>query len=197
MKTSLLYGVLTAILGLAIAPFTDQTQTSTTSSSTHIQASKVVGTKVKTSQTEEIGEIKDVVFDNNGCVGGTVLSTGTTARRVTGTAKTVAVPWSVYTVSPDSRVYTVNVEKEKIYNAPVFDYARIREYSTSGWVNNVYSYYGVSAGTAVGVGVGVAGQTTTATGATTTTGATSTTSTGAVTNATASPAATATVSPGA
>src|SRR4051812_36567630 len=157
MKTSLICGAVLAVLGLAIAPLNAQTQTSTTTSTTgYVETSKVVGTKVKTSQGEEIGEIKDVVLDNNGCVAYTVLSTsggGGTIKRMTTSSKTVAVPWNVYTVSPDSRVYTVRVEKEKIYNAPVFEYSKIHEYSTSGWVNNVYSYYGVSSGYGAGVGV--------------------------------------------
>jgi hypothetical protein len=38
----------------------------------------------------------------------------------------------------------VRVERERIYNAPEFDYARIDEYGTTGYINNIYSYYGVS-----------------------------------------------------
>ena len=69
----------------------------------------------------------------------------------------------------DSNVLTVTVERDRIYNAPVFDYARIEEYSRPDYINNVYSYYGVSGGAAVGVGVS-GGTSTTTTGATTTTG---------------------------
>jgi len=153
-----------AFLGLATAPLATQAQTSTSTTTTgYYQASKIVGSKVRSSSGEEIGEIKDVVLDNNGCMAYTVVSTGGTGSRVTGTSKTVAVPWQVYTPSSD-RVYTVRVEKEKIYNAPVFEYSRINEYSTSGWTNNVYSYYGVSPG--VGVSVGVSGSTTSTTGTT-------------------------------
>ena len=58
----------------------------------------------------------------------------------------VAVPWSVYSPSIDLNTYTVTVERERIFNAPVFDYARIEEYSRPDYINNVYSYYGVSHG---------------------------------------------------
>jgi hypothetical protein len=37
---------------------------------------------------------------------------------------------------------TVTVERDRIYNAPAFDYARIEEYSRPDYINNVYSYYG-------------------------------------------------------
>jgi sporulation protein YlmC with PRC-barrel domain len=133
MKIYLLFGATLAFLGLATAPLTTQAQTgtSTTTTTGYYQASKIVGSKVRSSSGEEIGEIKDVVLDNNGCMAYTVVSTGGAATRVTGTAKMVAVPWQVYTPSSD-RVYTVRVEKEKIYNAPVFEYSRINDYSTAG-----------------------------------------------------------------
>jgi sporulation protein YlmC with PRC-barrel domain len=187
MKTILLCGAALAILGLAVAPVSAQTQTTTSTTTTvYMQASKLIGTKVKVSQGEEVGEIKDVVLDTNGCMAYTVVSTGGTAGRRVGSGKTVVVPWPVYSTTSDPRVLTVRVEKEKIYNAPVFEYTRINDYSSSGWINNVYSYYGVSANVGVGASTGV-------TGATTTTGQT-TTGAGA-TSATASPMATAAALP--
>ena len=56
----------------------------------------------------------------------------------------VAVPWAVYSPSADPNVLTVTVERDRIYNAPVFDYARVEEYSRPDYISNVYSYYGVS-----------------------------------------------------
>ena len=80
MKTSLLCGAALAILGLAAAPVIAQTQTTTSSSSTsssYVQTSKIIGTKVKTAQGEEVGVVKDVVLDrSNGCMAYTVLSAG-------------------------------------------------------------------------------------------------------------------------
>jgi sporulation protein YlmC with PRC-barrel domain len=177
MKTLFLSGATIAILGLAVAPISGQTQSTTTSSTTYIETSKLVGKPVKSSQGEEIGVIKDVVLDRNtGCMAYTVLSTGGGGGRVAGGGgKMVAVPWSVYSPQSDLSTYTVTVERERIFNAPVFDYARIEEYSRPDYINNVYSYYGVSPG--VGVGVGVSGGT-----STTTTGA-ATTTTGAATGA--------------
>src|SRR5947208_16279506 len=121
MKTSLLLGAALAILSLAAAPLNAQTQTTTTASSSsgYIQTSKIIGTKVKTTQGEEIGVVKDVVIDRStGCMAYTVLSAGGTGTRVAGQAKLVAVPWSVYSVSPDVSYLTVSVERDRIYNAP-------------------------------------------------------------------------------
>jgi sporulation protein YlmC with PRC-barrel domain len=137
------------ILGLAAAPIFGQTQTTATSTSgdTYVQTTKLVGTKVKTAQGEDIGTVKDIVIDRNtGCLAYTVLSTGGTGTRVAGRAKTVAVPWSVYSTTTEPNILTVQVDRDRIYNAPAFEYSRISE---PGWINNVYSYYGVSAETGV------------------------------------------------
>src|SRR5881397_4338135 len=170
MKTSLSFRVILAVLGAAIASTAAQTQ------STTVQVSKLVGTKVKSSQGEEIGVIKDVMIDRStGCMAYTVLSTGEGGARAASGGKLVAVPWAVYSPTSDVTALTVTVDRERIYSAPVFDYARIDEYSRPDYITNVYSYYGVSPGAAVGVGVSSG---TTTTGATTTTG---TTTTGATT----------------
>src|SRR6059058_3802385 len=196
MKTSTL--LVATLLGLTLATtYGQQTQSSTTTT-TYVQTSKIVGMKVKDSSGQEIGTVKDVVLDrNSGCMAYTVLTTGGTSTRVTGGGKTVAVPWSVYTTTSDPSVMTVRVERDRIYNAPVFDYARIDEYSSSGWINNVYSYYGVTPG--VGVGVGASGSTTTGTYGTqgTQTGVSGQVNTAASPGLAASPAAAAMASPSA
>src|SRR5438477_1467420 len=121
MKTTVLMGAILAALGLAVAPANSQTQTSTSTS--YVQTSKIVGMKVKDSRGEEIGVVKDVVLDRNtGCMAYTVLSTGGTGTRVTGAGKTVAVPWTVYSTTSDPSVMSVQVERDRVYNAPVFDY---------------------------------------------------------------------------
>ena len=63
MKTLLIRGVLTAFLGLTAASMSAQTQSTTSSSTTYIEASKIVGTRVKSSDGQEVGTIKDVVLD--------------------------------------------------------------------------------------------------------------------------------------
>src|ERR687892_813999 len=184
MKTLLIRGAMTVILGLVVASMSAQTQTTASSSTSYIETSKFIGKKVKSAQGDEIGTVKDIVLDRNtGCLAYTVVSTsGGGGTRVSGGGKMVAVPWAVYSPSSDVNVFTVTVDRDRIYNAPAFDYARIQEYSRPEYITNVYSYYGVSPGAAVGVGV--SGSTTT--GATTTTGAATTTAATTTTGATTS-----------
>jgi sporulation protein YlmC with PRC-barrel domain len=195
MKTLFSLRAIMVILGLAVASVFAQNQSATSSNTTYIETSKFIGRPVKSAQGDEIGTVKDIVLDRStGCLAYTVLSTtggggGGGGTRATGGGKMVAVPWAVYSPSTDPNVLTVTVERDRIYNAPVFDYARVEEYSRPDYINNVYSYYGVSGGAAVGVGV--SGGTSTTTTGQTTTGATTTT--GAATGA-ASPAAGASVS---
>jgi len=146
-----------AILGLAVASTFAQTQTTTSSSTSYIQTSKFIGRPVKSAQGDEIGTVKDIVLDRNtGCLAYTVLSTtgggggGGGGTQVSGGGKMVAVPWAVYSPSTDVNVLTVTVDRDRIYNAPVFDYARIEEYSRPDYINNVYGYFGVTAGAAIG-----------------------------------------------
>ncbi|HST29676.1 MAG TPA: PRC-barrel domain-containing protein [Chthoniobacterales bacterium] len=192
MKTSLIVGAALVNLGLAAAPLIAQTQTTTSSTSTgYVQTSKIIGTKVKTSQGEEVGVVKDVVLDRgNGCMAYTVLSTGSVGTRVTGGGKLVAVPWGVYTTSPDTGYLTVSVERDRIYNAPVFEYSRI---SDTAYMTNVYSHFGVSAGVGVSSATSTGARTMGA--AATTTGATGQTQTGGYPSPAASPRTTATASP--
>jgi sporulation protein YlmC with PRC-barrel domain len=189
MKTSLICGAALAILGVAAAPLIAQTQTTTSSTSTgYVQTSKIIGTKVKTAQGEEVGVVKDVVLDrSNGCMAYTVLSAGGGGTRVTSQGKLVAVPWSVYTVSPDASYLTVSVERDRIYNAPVFEYSRIGD---TAFTTSVYSAFGVAAG------VGYS-NTATTTGATTTTGTSAQTQSGAYASPSASPVTSASASPSA
>src|SRR5437660_574239 len=63
--------LMATLLGFAIAATQAQTQSSTTT--TYVQTSKIVGMKVKDSSGQEIGVVKDVVLDRNtGCMAYTV-----------------------------------------------------------------------------------------------------------------------------
>src|SRR5438552_13016697 len=142
----------TALVAVLTATISSQSENPNDSSS-YIQTSKLVGRKVKSSEGREVGIIKDVVIDRgNGCVSYTVLSTGGAGTGViSGGGKIVAVPWAVYSPTSDLSVLTVNVDRDKIYNAPAFEYTRMDEYARPDYINNIYSYYGVSPGPRVAV----------------------------------------------
>src|SRR6266404_2986597 len=146
MRTLIWCGV-TALVVVLTATISSQSENPNDSNS-YIQTSKLVGRKVKSSEGKEVGLIKDVVIDRStGCMSYTVLSTGGAGTGViSGGGKIVAVPWAVYSPTSDLSVFTVNVDRDKIYNAPAFEYTRMDEIARPDYINNVYSYYGVSSG---------------------------------------------------
>src|SRR3954462_5789884 len=162
MKRNILFGAALAFLGLAAAPLFAQTSTTTsTTTSGYVQSSSIVGSKIKDARGQDVGEIKDVVLDrSSGCLAYVVLSTrggGTT----TTTNKTVAAPWSAFSASSEPRVYMTRVEREKIYSAPVWESARIEQYSRPEYISQVYGYYGVTVPATFGVTATTSGTTTT------------------------------------
>ncbi len=149
MKMLIWYGAMVVVVGLA-ATMSGQSETpdDSSKSSGYIQTSKLVGRKVKSFEGKEIGVIKDIVIDRtSGYIAYTVVSTGGEGTGVSdGGGKIVAVPWAVYSPTSDLSILTVNVDRDKIYNAPAFEYARMDEYARPDYIDNVYSYYGVSPG---------------------------------------------------
>jgi sporulation protein YlmC with PRC-barrel domain len=144
MKKTILLGAFLAMTGLAIAPANAQTQSTTTTTS-YLQTTSVIGSKIKDSRGEDVGVIKDFVLDRNtGCLAYVVLVTGKGGILTTST-KTVAAPWAVFSASSDPKVYTTRIEREKIYSAPVWESTRAEEYSRTEYLNSVYGYYGVPA----------------------------------------------------
>jgi sporulation protein YlmC with PRC-barrel domain len=148
MKILIRYGATAVVVGVAgTMSAQSEIPNASSSSSSYIQASKLVGRKVK-SHGKEIGVIKDVVIDrSNGCMAYTVVFIGGEGTDFTsGDGKIVAIPWAVYSLTSDLSILRVNADRDKIYNAPAFDYARMDEYARPDYLNNVYSYYGVSPG---------------------------------------------------
>jgi sporulation protein YlmC with PRC-barrel domain len=170
MKKLILMGATLAFAGLAIAPSNAQTQSTTSTTSTgYIQSSKIIGSKIRSSDGAELGVIKDVVLDRStGCMAYTVLETtgannvassgGSKSTTTTTTHKTVAVPWTAYTATSDPTVYTTTVQRERIYNAPVYDYTHVQEYSRPDYISGIYSYYGVQPGVGISANINVGGS---------------------------------------
>ena len=162
MKTLIWYVATAVVVGVAAAiSGQSESPNASSSSSSYIQTSKLIGRKVNSSDGTEIGVVKDVVIDrSNGCMAYTVVSTaGAGTDFVSGGGKIVAIPWAVYSPTSGLSDLRVNADRVKIYHAPAFEYTRMDEYARPDYSNNIYSYYGVSPGprTAVAAGTDVTG----------------------------------------
>ena len=83
------------------------------------RASKIIGTKVKNSKGESLGDIKDLVIDpENGQVVYGVVSFG----GILGMGdKLFAIPWGALVWNFDKKYYNLDLDKETLKKAPGFD----------------------------------------------------------------------------
>jgi sporulation protein YlmC with PRC-barrel domain len=111
------------------------------------RASKLIGTDVENPQGENVGEIKDVVMDpQTGQVAYAVLGFG----GILGMGeKYFAIPWGALapktptTKGAQYDRFVLNVDKERLKNAPSFDKDNWPDMADRRWAEQVYSYYGV------------------------------------------------------
>ncbi|EIC30948.1 MULTISPECIES: PRC-barrel domain-containing protein [Methylomicrobium] len=83
------------------------------------RASKIIGTDVKNTKGEDLGDIKDLVLDpTSGRLAYVVVSYG----GILGMGdKLFAIPWNAVRWSADKDYFTLNMDKEALKNAPGFD----------------------------------------------------------------------------
>ena len=97
----------------------ERTQESNKSMQQVSRASKIIGTKVKNSKGESLGDIKDLVIDpENGQVVYGVVSFG----GILGMGdKLFAIPWGALVWNFDKKYYILDLDKETLKKAPGFD----------------------------------------------------------------------------
>ena len=116
-----------------------QGNTFTTSPAT-VSASKVIGEAVINRQHEALGKVHELVFDaETGRIAYAVLSFGGFMGLGT---KLFALPWKALDFSPSEMKLILNVDKEKLKNAPGFDKEDWPDFADRSWGKTIHSYYG-------------------------------------------------------
>src|SRR5262249_5010940 len=110
------------------------------------RASKLIGADVENPQGKNLGDIKDVVLDNQGQIRYAVLSFGGFMGMG---EKYFAVPWpalrAVEGQQPAERDrFVLNVDQEKLKKAPGFDKNNWPNMADRSWGEQVYAYYGIT-----------------------------------------------------
>lgn len=106
-----------------------------------LSATTMIGDDVKNAQGEKLGNLEEIMLDvASGQVAYAVLSFG----GFLGIGdKLFAVPWSAMTLDTDDEAFVLDVDKERLKNAPGFDKDHWPE--TPGeddtWLVAVYDYY--------------------------------------------------------
>jgi sporulation protein YlmC with PRC-barrel domain len=105
-----------------------------------LKGSDVVGMDVHSGADEDLGELEDVMIDlNSGRIGYAVLSFG----GVLGVnEKLFAVPWQTLKTDAEADKLVLNVDTDKLANAPGFDENDWPDMSELNWSKDVHAFYG-------------------------------------------------------
>lgn len=97
------------------------------------------GDRVVNARGENIGKIRDIMIDvPTGRVAYAVLSFG----GVMGIgSKLFAVPWSALTLDTDNKCFVMDIDKERLENAPGFDKDDWPNMADPQFANSIHQYY--------------------------------------------------------
>lgn len=104
-----------------------------------MEADTLEGDDVVNAQGEKLGDIKSIMIDvPSGRVAYAVLSSG----GFLGIGdKLFAIPWSALTLDADNKCFILNIDKERLKNAPGFDKDHWPSMADQRWATEVHSYY--------------------------------------------------------
>jgi sporulation protein YlmC with PRC-barrel domain len=103
-------------------------------------ADTLVGNDVYNKKGEDLGDIKEIMLDmRSGKVGYAVLSFGGFLGMG---EKLFAVPWNALTLDTKNKRFELNVEKDRLKDAPGFDKDKWPNMADQSWVKEIHAYYG-------------------------------------------------------
>jgi len=108
-------------------------------------ADTLIGNDVYNHEEEDIGDIKEIMLDvANGNIAYAVLSYGSFLGMG---EKLFAVPWTALTLDTENKRFLLNINKERLQNAPGFDKDDWPDLADQTWANDIHKYYGVNPST--------------------------------------------------
>ena len=106
-----------------------------------IRGNTFIGADVENPQGQNLGDIKDIVIDRtSGRIAYAVVSFGGFLGMG---EKLFAVPWGAFSQKADKDTFVLDVDKERLKNAPGFDAHNWPQMASREWVTSLYSYYNV------------------------------------------------------
>lgn len=102
-------------------------------------ADTLIGNDVYNHKEESLGDIKEIMLDvGTGKVSYAVLSFGAFLGMG---AKLFAVPWSALTLDTVNKRFILNIEKDRLSDAPGFDKDKWPNMADAVWAKNIDTYY--------------------------------------------------------
>lgn len=105
-----------------------------------VKTSEVIGVDVENNDEENLGTIQEIILDKvEGQVRYVVLSFG----GIFGLGgKLFALPWKSLHFDEERDCFILDVDKEKLINAPSFDKENWPTFSDRKWGESIHNYYG-------------------------------------------------------
>lgn len=104
-----------------------------------LSASTLSGDKVRNTQGEDLGDIKDLMIDTReGAVRYAVVSYGGWLGMGN---KLFAVPWTAFRLDTEHHCLVLDVPKERLKNAPGFDKDNWPDFAAPEFGETIHSYY--------------------------------------------------------
>ena len=102
-------------------------------------ADTLQGDKVVNRQGDDLGKIEDIMIDvPSGHVAYAVLSFG----GIMGIGdKLFAIPWSALTLDADRECFVLDIDEQRLKNAPGFDKDHWPSMADTTWASEIYTYY--------------------------------------------------------
>ena len=103
-------------------------------------ATTLVGDAVCNSVGETLGKVEEIMLDTStGQIAYAVLSSGGFLGMGD---KLFAIPWQVFELDPENKRFLLNVDKQKLKQAPGFDKRHWPAMADLEWAQMVHGYYG-------------------------------------------------------
>jgi len=103
-------------------------------------ADTLIGEDVYNHREEDLGDIKEIMLDmRSGKIAYAVLSFGGFLGMG---EKLFAVPWNALTLDTVNKRFILNVEKDRLKDAPGFDEDHWPNMADTTWATGVHNYYG-------------------------------------------------------
>jgi len=100
---------------------------------------QIVGVDVKNNANEDLGEIKEIMLDKStGQVAYLVLDSGSFLGMG---GKLFALPWHSIHFDKEEKCFILNIDKDRLKNAPGFDKDHWPDMADRTWGKSVSTYY--------------------------------------------------------
>jgi len=105
-------------------------------------ANTLIGSDVVNQRGEHVGDIKELMLGmQSGSVDFAVLSFG---GFLSIGEKLFAVPWGALTLDTPNKRFILDVEKDRLMNAPGFTSDKWPDMTNKNWANDIHAYYGTA-----------------------------------------------------